>query len=137
MPHVVALLFLYMKKFTYLFIFLIYSGFYGQNGSDENAVTTDNSVWSTTESSNPNILGIPVSLTEKEAMYKALAENNVKFEEFNELANVSPGYYIIANVFKNTRYLDANLKKLQKIGLEGGSVFNDDKGLHYLYLERY
>src|SRR5690606_1527097 len=54
-----------------------------------------------------------------------------------ELANVSPGYYIVANVFKNTRYLDANLKKLQKIGLEGGSVFNDDKGLHYLYLERY
>ena len=122
-----------MKKLIYLFIFLFCLGFYGQNGPDQNVGTIDHTIWPATESSDPYVF----SSKEEEIRDRALAENKVKNEKFTGLSNVSPGYYIIANVYKNPRYLTANLKKLRKKGFRTGSIFNENRGLNYLYLERF
>src|SRR5690606_22461272 len=46
-------------------------------------------------------------------------------------------YYVVANIFKNPRNLGANLKKLRNKGFPSGSIFDGDKGLNYVYLERF
>ena len=133
MPNVVALLVLDMKKFAYLFIFLFYSGFYGQHELGGNAGSADTIIWQATSFSDSYV----ISSEEEGARERALAENKVKSEKFTGLYHVSPGYYIIANVYRNPRYLAANLKKLQKKGFRTGSIFHENRGLNYLYLERF
>ncbi|MFT5736608.1 MAG: type IX secretion system PorP/SprF family membrane protein [Maribacter sp.] len=50
---------------------------------------------------------------------------------------VKSGYYVIANVYKNKKYLHAFLKSLEKKGLEPKQFYNKENGLHYVYLADY
>ena len=47
---------------------------------------------------------------------------------------VKSGYYVIANVFKTKKYLEAFVTSLEKQGLKAKQFFNKENGLHYVYL---
>lgn len=50
---------------------------------------------------------------------------------------VKSGYYVIANVYKNIKYLNAFVESLEKKGLEPKQFYNKENGLHYVYLADY
>ncbi len=52
----------------------------------------------------------------------------------SDLAGVNTGYYVIANVYKNKKYLDAFMKSLKEQGLDAKQFYNKENGLHYVYL---
>ncbi len=55
----------------------------------------------------------------------------------SDLVGVKSGYYVIANVFKSRKYLDAFLGDLKQKGLDAGYFYNKENGLHYVYLADY
>lgn len=58
-------------------------------------------------------------------------------EKFINLDGVGKGHYIVANVFKNERYLKSFMADLKKRGLDAKYFKNPDNGLNYVYLARY
>ncbi len=50
---------------------------------------------------------------------------------------VKSGYYVIANVYKNKKYLNAFVASLEKKGLQPKQFYNKENGLHYVYLADY
>lgn len=50
---------------------------------------------------------------------------------------VKSGYYVIANVYKNKKYLNAFVKSLEKKGLQPKQFYNKENGLYYVYLADY
>jgi type IX secretion system PorP/SprF family membrane protein len=68
----------------------------------------------------------------------------VSREDFNDLpiraknrsdvVGVSSGYYLIANVYKNKKYLNAFVKSLEEKGLHAKQFYNSENGLYYVYL---
>ncbi|MDT7830455.1 type IX secretion system membrane protein PorP/SprF [Pricia sp. S334] len=61
----------------------------------------------------------------------------IKTMKKSDLVGVKSGYYVIANVFKTKKYLDAFLGDLRKKGLDAGYFYNKENGLHYVYLADY
>ncbi|SDE62823.1 type IX secretion system membrane protein, PorP/SprF family [Pricia antarctica] len=55
----------------------------------------------------------------------------------SDLVGVKSGYYVIANVFKSRKYLDAFMGDLKQKGLDAGYFYNKENGLHYVYLADY
>ena len=53
------------------------------------------------------------------------------------IIGANSGYYVIANVFKNEKYLKAFVKDLEKKGLDPKEFYNKENGLHYVYLADY
>ena len=126
-----------MKRFVYPFIFLFYTGFYGQGNPNGNIGSSDLDSRSTAEFS-PTPIFDAKGGSDEGIMDKTFAENEVKSEKFKGLSNVSPGYYVIANVFRNSRYLNTHLRKIRKNGFgDGGTIFNEATGLNYLYLQKF
>ncbi|MGB3151212.1 MAG: PorP/SprF family type IX secretion system membrane protein [Maribacter sp.] len=69
---------------------------------------------------------------------------NKQFEELPikmlgeaDMIGVKSGYYVIANVYKNKRYLNAFMDTLKKKGLNAKQFYNKENGLHYVYLADY
>ncbi|MDC6362948.1 MULTISPECIES: PorP/SprF family type IX secretion system membrane protein [Flavobacteriaceae] len=58
-------------------------------------------------------------------------------EKFINLDGVGKGHYIVANVFKNERYLKDFMNKLKAKGLDVEYFKNPDNGLNYVYLAKY
>ncbi|MEX0315917.1 MAG: hypothetical protein AB3N18_17190, partial [Allomuricauda sp.] len=58
-------------------------------------------------------------------------------EKFISLDGVGKGHYIVANVFKNERYLKDFMTKLKAKGLDARYFKNPDNGLNYVYLAKY
>ncbi|UII75427.1 PorP/SprF family type IX secretion system membrane protein [Flagellimonas sp. HMM57] len=58
-------------------------------------------------------------------------------EKFINLDGVGKGHYIVANVFKNERYLKSFMAKLKARGLNAKYFKNPDNGLNYVYLAKY
>lgn len=58
-------------------------------------------------------------------------------EKFISLDGVGKGHYIVANVFKNERYLKSFMADLKKRGLDAKFFKNPDNGLNYVYLAKY
>jgi len=58
-------------------------------------------------------------------------------EKFINLDGVGQGHYIVANVFKNERYLKSFMNKLKAQGLDAEYFKNPDNGLNYVYLAKY
>lgn len=54
-----------------------------------------------------------------------------------DLVGVKTGYYVIANVYKNEKYMNAFVEKLKKEGLDPKKFYNKENGLHYVYLADY
>lgn len=60
-----------------------------------------------------------------------------KYEEVAGEDGLTPGYYLIANVFGTKRYYDAFMANLTKKGLQPKSFFRSKNKYNYVYLERY
>ncbi|WP_297694789.1 SPOR domain-containing protein, partial [uncultured Eudoraea sp.] len=58
----------------------------------------------------------------------------LKSNNRSDIIGVNSGYYLIANVYKNKRYLDAFMARLQLKGLDARQFYNKKNGLYYVYL---
>ena len=77
----------------------------------------------------------------------ANAFGNSRREDFKDLPikmlgdsdqiGMNSGYYVIANVYSNTKYLNAFMKELQEKGLDAKQFYNKENGLYYVYLADY
>ena len=54
-----------------------------------------------------------------------------------DIVGVQSGYYVIANVYSNKKYMNAFMDSLKKQGLEAGQFYNKENGLYYVYLADY
>ncbi|MFK7810969.1 MAG: PorP/SprF family type IX secretion system membrane protein [Maribacter sp.] len=50
------------------------------------------------------------------------------------IVGANSGYYVIANVYSNKKYLNAFVKDLKAKGLKPRQFYNKENGLHYVYL---
>ncbi|MCK0157055.1 type IX secretion system membrane protein PorP/SprF [Cellulophaga sp. F20128] len=55
----------------------------------------------------------------------------------SEESGVEAGYYVIANVYKTKKYLDAFMKNLKEQGVQAKQFYNKENGLYYVYLADY
>jgi hypothetical protein len=60
----------------------------------------------------------------------------VKSREFRDLQDVEDGYYIVANVYKGSVYLNKFIKRMEDQGFVVDYIDNPNNGLKYVYLKR-
>ncbi len=58
----------------------------------------------------------------------------IKVLNQSDIVGVKSGYYVIANVYKTEKYLNAFIKKLKEKGLNAKQFYNKENGLYYVYL---
>lgn len=61
----------------------------------------------------------------------------VKMLVDSDVIDMNSGYYVIANVYSNTKYLNAFMKDLKEKGLDPKQFYNKENGLYYVYLADY
>lgn len=76
----------------------------------------------------------PVDVDEFTATAKP---NNLKLRKFRNLDGVEDGYYIVANVYKEYKYMNKFMKNLSNKGVSSSYIDNRENGLKYVYLQRY
>lgn len=69
----------------------------------------------------------------------AVADNTreVKMRRFKDLQDVTDGYYLVANVYKGTHYMDKFIDELKGEGLDASYIDNPNNGLKYVYINRF
>jgi len=55
----------------------------------------------------------------------------------SDIVGAESGYYVIANVYKNKKYLNSFLNSLKEKGLNAKTFYNKENGLSYVYLADY
>ena len=58
----------------------------------------------------------------------------IKVLNQSDIIGVKTGYYVIVNVYKNKRYLNAFMDTLKQQGLNAKQFYNKANGRHYVYL---
>lgn len=66
-----------------------------------------------------------------------VVQDKIKTRKFKDLPDVTDGYYVVANVYKGTQYLDKFLNQLESKGINANYIDNPNNGLKYVYLNRY
>jgi len=66
--------------------------------------------------------------------HKKYVKLPIKVLDPSDIIGVKSGYYVIANVYKNKKYLNAFMNSLKEQGLDARKFYNKDNGLHYVYL---
>lgn len=61
----------------------------------------------------------------------------VKMTIDSDVIDMNSGYYVIANVYSQTKYLNAFMKDLKSKGLNPKQFYNKENGLYYVYLADY
>lgn len=74
---------------------------------------------------------------EKDAFTEVAKTNNVKSRKFRNLEGVNDGYYVVANVYKNTHYMNKFIDELKAKGIEADYFENTKNGLKYVYLKQH
>ncbi len=59
-----------------------------------------------------------------------------KFKSFS-IANIESGHYLIANVYRGTKYMNKFIDELKAQGIEADYFTNPRNGLNYVYLKNY
>lgn len=73
--------------------------------------------------------------SQKEAFeYKKYEKLPIKVLNQADIIGVKSGYYVIANVYKNKKYLNAFMDALREQGLKAKKFYNTENGLYYVYL---
>ena len=72
-----------------------------------------------------------------EEKYSNFKELPIKMLNQSDIVGAKSGYYVIANVYKNKKYLNAFMNNLKEKGLNAKKFYNKDNGLHYVYLADY
>lgn len=73
----------------------------------------------------------------EEEKYSNFKELPIKLLNQSNIVGAQSGYYVIANVYKSKKYLDAFMIDLKKKGLNAKKFYNKENGLHYVYLADY
>ena len=55
----------------------------------------------------------------------------------SDAIDMNSGYYVIANVYSQTKYMNAFMKDLREKGLDPKQFYNKENGLYYVYLADY
>lgn len=71
------------------------------------------------------------------ATSKNAGTSQVKSRRFRDLQGVQDGYYVVANVYKGTTYMDKFISRLEADGFGADYIDNPNNGLKYVYLTRY
>ncbi|MBT8296731.1 MAG: PorP/SprF family type IX secretion system membrane protein [Maribacter sp.] len=58
----------------------------------------------------------------------------IKVLDQSDIIGVKSGYYVIANVYKSKKYLNAFMATLKEQGLDAKKFYNKENGLYYVYL---
>jgi len=61
----------------------------------------------------------------------------VKMLVDSDVIDMNSGYYVIANVYSNTKYLNSFMEDLKGKGLNPKQFYNKENGLYYVYLADY
>ncbi len=77
------------------------------------------------------------SSKDSDSFSRAIAQQGVKGKKFRNLKGVEDGYYVVANVYKGTEYLNKFIANLTAKGLEPQYIDNSENGMRYVYLERF
>ncbi|WP_424001088.1 PorP/SprF family type IX secretion system membrane protein [Maribacter sp. IgM3_T14_3] len=94
------------------------------------AATTTATVATTTSSRRANFKEFPSTRDNfKELPVKMMVDANV--------IDMKSGYYVIANVYSQTKYMNAFMKDLREKGLDPKQFYNKENGLYYVYLADY
>ncbi len=75
-------------------------------------------------------------ITKKER-HKDFNELPIKMLNSSDIVGAESGYYVIANVYKNKKYLNTFMKTLKEKGLNPKHFYNKENGLSYVYLADY
>jgi type IX secretion system PorP/SprF family membrane protein len=65
---------------------------------------------------------------------KDFKELPIRSKNRSDIVGVTSGYYMIANVYQNKKYLNAFMKSLEEKGLNAKQFYNTENGLYYVYL---
>jgi hypothetical protein len=68
---------------------------------------------------------------------KVAVRPNERYEEVAQVDGLTPGFYLIANVFGTKKYFENFMETLQQKGLEPKSFYRSANKYNYVYLERY
>ena len=75
---------------------------------------------------------------------KTVSKPNKKYNDLpikrldqNNIVGVNSGYYVIANVYKTKKYLNAFMNDLKAKGIPAKKFYNKENGLYYVYLADY
>lgn len=104
--------------------------------SNSQAALKDNIAITKNEKSKTTVkTNIPTQ--EKDAFTQIAKSNNVKSRKFANLEGVNHGYYLVANVYKNTFYMNKFIDELKAKGIEADYFENKKNGLKYVYLKQH
>eukprot|EP01013_Petalomonas_cantuscygni_P024446 TRINITY_DN46084_c0_g1_i1.p1 TRINITY_DN46084_c0_g1~~TRINITY_DN46084_c0_g1_i1.p1 ORF type:complete len:377 (+),score=-8.53 TRINITY_DN46084_c0_g1_i1:110-1132(+) len=80
----------------------------------------------------------------RRANFKELPSTRDNFKELpvkmlvdSDVIDMNSGYYVIANVYSQTKYMNAFMKDLREKGLDPKQFYNKENGLYYVYLADY
>ena len=68
---------------------------------------------------------------------ESFKELPIKMLGDSDVIGMNSGYYVIANVYSNIKYLNAFIKDLKQKGLDPKQFYNKENGLYYVYLADY
>ncbi|MGB5497759.1 MAG: PorP/SprF family type IX secretion system membrane protein [Maribacter sp.] len=66
--------------------------------------------------------------------HKKYVKLPIKVLNPSDIIGVKSCYYVIANVYKNKKYLNAFMNSLKEQGLDAKKFYNKENGLYYVYL---
>jgi type IX secretion system PorP/SprF family membrane protein len=69
--------------------------------------------------------------------YSGFKELPIKMLNQSDIVGAKSGYYVIANVYKSKKYLNAFMTDLKEKGLSAKKFYNKENGLYYVYLADY
>jgi hypothetical protein len=96
--------------------------------NDSEAQTTENSEFKTI-----NSVDIQTSNSLSDTERKEYIKLPIKIQNLTDIG-VQSGYYVIANVYKHKKYLNAFMNQLNEQGLNAKQFYNKKNGLYYVYL---
>ena len=82
-----------------------------------------------------NVIEIKRTENDKYSNFKDLPP--VKRLNQADIVGAESGYYVIANVYKNKKYLNSFMNSLKAKGLNAKTFYNKENGLNYVYLADY
>lgn len=97
-----------------------------------------------TTSTSSNTSTAATSTSSRRANFKEFPSTRDNFKEMpvkmlvdSDAIDMNSGYYVIANVYSQTKYMNAFMKDLREKGLDPKQFYNKENGLYYVYLADY
>lgn len=109
---------------------------------ESNQTGTRNTVVAKNDTKKPTIKinnskTVAESKTTKTPIRREYNKLPIKMLSQSNTVGIKSGYYMIANVFKNKKYLNAFMDELKEQGIDAKQFYNKQNGLHYVYLAEY